>query len=212
LLAEHTRKSFRHTTCILRVFFLPCHPFLCLLLLSLFITSFVPSLTSLYFVSHYKTPVLCLCSLSPVLCPLSYISVPCLPSALPSLTSLSLYLVLYPLSHSSDPCLPSSEPDSRDLFPVSHSPFSVPLPPINCSRVLFSVVLFQCSCTLLICYPFLCSSVSYTCIPLEVGAFDGWLLAGTVHVWLVAKIRKWLDVRNKELSMRLGVHVKSVKI
>ncbi len=28
----------------------------------------------------------------------------------------------------------------------------------------------------------------------------------------MAKIRKWLDVRNKELSMHLGVHVKSVKI
>jgi hypothetical protein len=98
-------------------FFCPC------------LTSLVPSLTSLYFVSlsHNKTPVLCLCSLSPVLCPLSYISVPCLPSALPSLTSLSLYLVLYPLSHSSDLCLLSCNvPDSCDLFPVSHSSFSVP--------------------------------------------------------------------------------------
>jgi hypothetical protein len=59
------------------------------------------------------------------------------------------------------------------------------------------------------------SHIQYTCIPLEVGAFDGWLLAGTVqflYVLIVAKIRKWLDVRNKELIIHLGVYVKSVKI
>jgi hypothetical protein len=41
-----------------------------------------------------------------------------------------------------------------------------------------------------------------------VGAFDGWLRAGIVlYVWLVAKLREWLDVhylarRSDRLSMR----------
>jgi hypothetical protein len=48
------------------------------------------------------SPVLRLCSLSPVLCPLSHVSVPCLPSAVPSL--MSLFLVSCPLSSVSRLC------------------------------------------------------------------------------------------------------------
>ncbi len=58
------------------------------------LTSFDPSHMSLCFLSHPMSPVLRLCSLSPVLCPLSHVSFPCIQSAVPSLTW-------------SDPCLPS---------------------------------------------------------------------------------------------------------
>ncbi len=54
------------------------------------LASFVPSLESLYFVSHPMSPVLRLCYLSPLLCPLSQVSIPCLLSTVPSLMSLFL--------------------------------------------------------------------------------------------------------------------------
>jgi hypothetical protein len=76
-----------------------------------------PSLTSpvwcLCLFSHPMSPVLCLCCLYPVLCPLSHVSVLCLPSAVPSLTS--MLFVSRPLS-----------PVTRDLSLVSHPLFTVP--------------------------------------------------------------------------------------
>ncbi len=61
------------------------------------LTSFVPSVTSLYFVSHY-VPFLCLCPLSPVLCPLSHGSAlsPALSSRLSSLSSILCILSTVP--------------------------------------------------------------------------------------------------------------------
>ncbi len=91
------------------------------------LTFYVPCLCwSLFLVSLPKSPVLPLCSLSSVLCPLSHVSVPCLSSAVPSFTSLPL--VSYPLY-----------PASRDLSPVSHPFFFFlrNLSPINCPSVQF---------------------------------------------------------------------------
>jgi hypothetical protein len=108
-----------------------------------------------------------LCSLSPVLCPLSHDSVPCLPSSVSCLCYLSP--VLCPLSHGSAPCLPSSVPClmalllvSRPLSPALSSRLSslssvLCTLSINCPSVPFFVALFHCSCPLLLCYP---SSVS----------------------------------------------------
>jgi hypothetical protein len=87
------RKSFRRATCIFRVFFLcsSCHLFLCPLL---------PSL------SNVQCPLSHVSALSPILCLLSYVSVPCLPSSGTCLTS--LFLVSRPLVYVSRLCsLPS---------------------------------------------------------------------------------------------------------
>ncbi len=122
LLAEHREKSFGRTMCIFRVFLSSSCP--CL-------TSFVPSRTSLYFVSIPMSPVLRLCSLSPFLGPLSHLSVSCLPYASPILRLCSLYLVRYALSHSSAPCPPSSVPCLMWSFPCLPSSFLCPLTPIT---------------------------------------------------------------------------------
>jgi hypothetical protein len=117
-----------------------CHPFLCPLLPSLsdvlspFSHVSVLSLTSLYFVSS----LLHICSLSPVLCHLSHISVPCLPSAVPSLTFLFL------VSRSLSPHSPVSQLFSLSpilchviysLSSILLSPSSKALTPINCPTV-----------------------------------------------------------------------------
>ncbi len=101
-----------------------CHPFLCTLLPSLSnvlcplsyvsvpcLSSYVPSITSLFLAFRPLSYVSRLCSLSPVPCPLYYLSVPCLPSSVPCLTFLFL---------GSGPLYPVSL--SRDLSPVSQSP------------------------------------------------------------------------------------------
>ncbi len=108
------------------------------------LTSFVPSLTSLYFVSHPKSPVLrtslflvsrplspvsCICSLPTVRRTQSYVSVLCILSSAPCLTSLLLVSrPLYPVSLDLHiPCLTSS--------------FLRPLTPINCPSVPFFRIL-----------------------------------------------------------------------
>jgi hypothetical protein len=105
-------------------------------------------------------------SLSPVLCLLYKVSVPCPPSALHTVLGLyslspSRLMSLFPVSlplHKlcltwSVPCLPYS--------------FLCLLIPVNCPSVPCSVALFYCSCALFLCFPFsvppslvLCSSVS----------------------------------------------------
>ncbi len=89
----------------------PSHPFFCLLLLSL---------------SNVLCPMSHVSALLPVLRPLSYVSVPCLPSSILCLTW-------------SVPCLTSS--------------FLRPLTPITWSTVPFSVALFLCSSSLFLCFP-----------------------------------------------------------
>ncbi len=144
-LAKHLKKSFCCTlssssvppvTCFSVPFSYPLPNALCPL--SRISVPCVPCLTSLFFGSRPKSPVLRLCSVAPVLCFMSHVSVPCLVSSVPRRTSLflvsrplspvsclcSLSSVLCPLSHVSVPCLPSSV--SCDLSPVSHPPFSVP--------------------------------------------------------------------------------------
>ncbi len=76
----------------------------CLLLLSLFNVQCLASLL----VSRPMSSVLRPCFLSPILWPIFHVSLPCLPSAVPTLTS--LFLVSRPLSHVSVPCLPSFVP------------------------------------------------------------------------------------------------------
>jgi hypothetical protein len=102
--------------------------------------------SSVVFINISAMSVSHLCSLSSVPCPLSYISIHCLPSSVPCLTSLflvpcplspvshlcSLSPVLCPLSHISVPCRPSYVPVlhlcsfSPVLCPLSH--VSVPCP------------------------------------------------------------------------------------
>ncbi len=127
----------------------PCHPFLCPLLLSL------PNVLCL--MSHNSalspmSPVLRLCTLSPVLFPLSHVSVPFLLSPVPSLTSLflasrplspvlrpcSLSPFLCPLSHISNPCLPSRDLSSFfcSLYPVLRL---CSLSPVPCPQSYVSV-------------------------------------------------------------------------
>jgi hypothetical protein len=79
---------------------------------------------ALLLVSCPRPPALCLFCLSPFLCPLSHVSVPCLPSSIPYPTA--LLLVSHPLSpsHGSAPCLPSSVPFS---WLCSLSPILCPL-------------------------------------------------------------------------------------
>jgi hypothetical protein len=68
-----------------------------------------------------------LCSFSSVLCTLSHVSVPCLPPSVPCLTSLFIvFRPLSPLSHDFVPCLRLLCPVSHDLS--SNPPFSVLLP------------------------------------------------------------------------------------
>ncbi len=127
--AEHTRKSFRHTTCIFRVFLSsPCHQFLCSLLPSLYnilcplshdFVLWLPSCVPLSYLSVPCLfcplfPVARICFLPTVCCPQYYVSVPCISSSIPC---------------SSAPCLPSSLP----CFPSSflHSPINCP----TCSRL-----------------------------------------------------------------------------
>ncbi len=93
----------------------PCHPFLCPLLLSMY---YVLCPLSLFLVSRPRSPFLPLCSLSSVHCPLSHVPVPCLPSAVPSLTS-QLH-VSSPLSPVSPFC--SLSPVLCTLSPILLSP------------------------------------------------------------------------------------------
>ncbi len=100
-LAEHTQNhcGAPHTFCTCLPSYIPCLTFLFLVSRPLSPVS----CTCLLLSYHPLSPVLRLCSLSPVLCPLSQVSVPFLPSAVPSLCS--LYPVLYPMSHGSAHCL-----------------------------------------------------------------------------------------------------------
>ncbi len=110
------------------------------------LTSFVPPLTSLYFVSRPMSPVLRLCFLIPVLC-LTYLFLAYRPLS-PVLRLCSLYPI-YPLSHNFAPCLPSSLPCLTWSVPYLPSSFLHPLlTPINCPNVPFSVALFYCYCPL----------------------------------------------------------------
>ncbi len=110
--------------------------------------------------------------------PLSYVSVPCLQSAIPNLTS--LFLVSRPLysSHVICPRLPSSF-----LLPLAHS---------NCPSVPFSVALST--------VPALCFSVPrplffslLSSVPCLSWHATSW------YVLLVAKLWEWISVRCKEL-------------
>jgi len=77
------------------------------------------------------------CFMSPVLCPLSYVSLICLPSAVPSLTSLFLVCLLCLLFHISVPCLPSSVPCLKWSVP---SPILLsPYPPSSVPCLKWSV-------------------------------------------------------------------------
>ncbi len=127
----------------------PCHPFLCPLLL---------------FLSNVLCPMSHGSALSPVLCPLSNVFMPCLPSAVPSL--MSLFLVYCALSHVSVPCLSVFVSCLTGFVPCFPYSFLRPLTPINYHSVPFTVTLFHCSCPLFLCFPssvppslVLCSSV-----------------------------------------------------
>ncbi len=90
-----------------------------------------PCLMSLFLVFCALCSVSRLCVLTPVGCPQSYVSVPCLPSSVPCLTP--LFLVSHPLY-----------PVSCDLSPVSYPPFSVPSPTstVQCPLFCGSIPLF----------------------------------------------------------------------
>ncbi len=114
-------------------------------------------------VSRPISPVLRLCSLSPVLCPLSYVSVRYLPSSVSCLTSLSLasrplspVLVLCSLSLVFVPCpfYPVLYTLSHIICPLSLILLSPSLTPINCPSVPFCVALFYSSCPLFLCFLF----------------------------------------------------------
>ncbi len=112
------------------------------------------------------SPVLRLCSLSTILCPLSCVSVPSLTALflvsrplypVPRLCSLSP--VLCTLSHVSVPCLPFSLPCLTWSASCHPSSFLRPLTPINCPIVspfqwLYSTVPVVCSvsCPLFLCF------------------------------------------------------------
>ncbi len=122
------------------------------------LTSFVPSL---YFVSQPRSSVLCLSSLSPVLCPLSRGSAPCLPSSVPSLTALFIL--------------------SRPLYPV----YQLSQCPLYCGSIpvvlsfapLFPVLCFFFSCPLPLAFH-ICENASFFLIYIH--TLDGKLRAGTV--------------------------------
>jgi hypothetical protein len=78
--------------CSMFHFSVPCLPSSVPCLTSLFLVFplIVPCLTSLFLVSHPLFPVSRLCSLSPVLCSMSHVSVPCVPTSVPCLTFLFL--------------------------------------------------------------------------------------------------------------------------
>jgi hypothetical protein len=118
---------------------------------------------ALLLVSRPMSPVSWLVSLSPVLCPLSHGSAPCLPSYVPCLTA--LLLVLCPL-------------------------YSVNIK--NYPSVPFYVALFHWSCPSLLCLPSSVPPSLVLCplsfilarmrVFLYMQTFDGWLRAGTVLV------------------------------
>jgi hypothetical protein len=103
------------------------------------LTSYVSCLKCLFLVSHPLFPVSRLCSLFPVHCSLSHVSVLCLPSSVSVSLLCSLFpsFVSHPLFHVSLPCSLSSVLCSMAHFFVpclplsSQSYVSVPCPPFS---------------------------------------------------------------------------------
>ncbi len=121
------------------------------------------------------SPIPCLMSL--VLYTLSYVSVICLPSAVPSLTSACFVS-----------CLTS-------LFLVSRLKWSVPspiLPVPQCPSVPLSVALFHCSYPLLLCFP---SSFPSSLVLCPLREWEYFLLGYSTCIHLLQSALRWLAVR-----------------
>ncbi len=154
LLAEHARKLVTRQLSIcenhfntLRICF---HSFSFVPSIPPFLCPLLPSLSMSYVPVSVLCLVFCPMALSyisvPVLCPLSHVSVPCLLSAVPSLTS--LILVSHPLSAVSRLC--SLSPIlctlSHVICPLSPILLSQSPHPHQLPSVPFSVALFHCFC------------------------------------------------------------------
>ncbi len=136
-------KSFWRTTFIFTVF--PLFPLSPIPLVSFschFLTFNVPCLTSLL-VSRPMSSVLRPCFLSPILWLMSHVSLPCLPSAVPSHPS--LFLVSRTFSPVSRLCSLSPVICTLSYMICLPSSFLSPLTPIHWPSVPFSVAIFWSS-------------------------------------------------------------------
>jgi len=111
--------------------------------------------------------------------PLSPFSRLCLLAYVPCLMSLFLdFRLLCPLSHSFAPSLLSSVPSLTALLFVSWPLYSV----YQLSQSPLFVAIVHCSCPLLLCFPQSLRECKFF-LKIYMHTFDGWLRAGTVHVF-----------------------------